>query len=151
MKKFLKYFFLILIIAFVGIQFIPTKRNTSLTASPSDFLKVYQSPDKVSSLLRTSCYDCHSNTTEYPWYGSIQPMAWMLEDHIVKGKEALNLSEFGNLSKRMQRVRLTTMISEIRDDEMPLSSYLLMHQDASLSDQDKTELIEYLDSLLSDI
>lgn len=139
-----------MIIAFVGIQFFPTKRNKSLTVSPADFIEVYQPSDKISSMLQTSCYDCHSNNTKYPWYAAIQPMAWMLEDHIEKGKEELNLSEFGNLSKRMRRVRLTTMISEIQGDEMPLKSYLLMHSDASLSDQDKEELIQYLEALIPD-
>nr|WP_248905833.1 heme-binding domain-containing protein [Flavobacterium sp. K5-23] len=47
------------------------------------FTQVYNVPKKVETILKTSCYDCHSNTTRYPWCAYIQP-ARILIDSILK-------------------------------------------------------------------
>lgn len=77
----------------------------------------------------------------------MQPIGWLLEDHINKGKEVLNLSEFGSYSGRKQQSKLTSMISQIEDDKMPLASYTFMHRDARLSLEKKKALIDYLRTL----
>jgi len=89
MKKIIKNLFLLLLVALVVIQFIhPPKNNTDEANSmTSDISKVYVVPDSVTQILKTSCYDCHSNNTVYPWYSKIQPVAWWLNDHIEEGKK----------------------------------------------------------------
>ena len=94
-----------------------------------------------------SCYNCHSNNTQYPWYNKIQPVAWFLEGHIKKAKEELNFSEFGDYSKRRQKNKLKSIINQIRDNEMPLSSYTLIHRDAILSESEKSELENWISNL----
>jgi len=134
----------ILIIVFVGIQFIPTTFNQSDKILPSDITNTFEVPDNILKTLKTSCYDCHSNNTYYPWYNKIQPVSWMLENHINEGKEELNFSEFGDYSKRRKKSKLKSIISQIKDDEMPLWSYTLIHGDAKISDQNKKEIIAWL-------
>ena len=34
----------------------------------ANFTKVYNVPKNVESTLKTSCYDCHINNTNYPMY-----------------------------------------------------------------------------------
>ena len=145
--KFLTLTGLILLVAFLGIQFIPRKENQSDYTSKSDFTRVYEVPENIKVLLQNSCYDCHSNNTNYPWYHKIQPAAMYLDKHIEEGKEELNLSEFGKYSSRRQLSKLRSMSSQIKDGEMPLKSYTLIHQSAKLSDKEKEELIVWLDSL----
>jgi len=72
MKKILKRTFLVLLIAFVGIQFIPTTRNISDVVLDSDFIKAHNAPENLATLLQTSCYDCHSDNTNYPWYNAFE-------------------------------------------------------------------------------
>ena len=142
--KVLKIIALILLVAFVGIQFIPTKRNQSEIIPETDFLLVNNTPKNIGKLLQVSCYDCHSNNTEYPWYNKIQPAAWFLEDHINEGKAELNFSEWDSLSSRRKSSKLKSIISQIKDDEMPLFSYTLVHGDAILSNSEKELVINYV-------
>ena len=144
MKRILKVTALILLVAFVGIQFIPTERNQSDLIPETDFLLVNKTPENIGKLLQVSCYDCHSNNTEYPWYNKVQPIAWFLEDHIKEGKEELNFSEWDSLSNRRKNSKLKSIINQIKDDEMPLFSYTLIHGDAVLSQSDKTMAIDYM-------
>lgn len=142
--KILKIIVITLLVAFVGIQFIPTERNQSDFVPEADFLVMNNTPENISKLVQISCYDCHSNNTEYPWYNKIQPVAWFLEDHIKEGKKELNFSEWKNYSNRRKNSKLKSIISQIRDDEMPLYSYTLVHRDAVLSESEKNLVIDYM-------
>jgi len=135
-------------IVLVGIQFFPTSRNQSDEILSSDFTKLYEVPNNINQLLETSCYDCHSNNTNYPWYSNLQPLAWVLEHHIDEGKEELNFSEFGSYSNRRKRNKLKSIVNQIKKDQMPLSSYTLLHGDARFSENEKTEIVEYIDGLI---
>ena len=98
-------------------------------------------------ILHTSCYNCHSNNTNYPWYSYVQPVGLLLEHHINKGKAELNFSEFGTYSLRKQKSKLKSMANQIEKDEMPLSSYTLIHRDARLSKDSKKVLVDYFNAL----
>ncbi len=145
MKKLLKVFGGLLLIAFVGIQFMPPPRNQNSTVSGSDFLVLYEAPDRVDTLLRAACYDCHSDHTFYPWYTKVQPVGWYMARHIEAGKEELNFSEFANYSVRRQKSKLRSMINQIRDGEMPLKSYRLMHRDAVWTQPDQQAVLDWLE------
>ena len=145
--KIVKIIVLILLVVFVGIQLIPTERNQSNQIPATDFLVVNNTPENISKLLQVACYDCHSNNTEYPWYNKIQPVAWFLEDHIKEGKKELNFSEWDEYSNRRKNSKLKSITSQIRDDEMPLFSYTLVHRGAVLSELDKTSVIDYMNQI----
>lgn len=147
MKKKLKFIVGFVLVVLLGIQFIPIQHNSVNSISPSDFVEMYKPPLKISEIIQTSCYDCHSNQTKYPWYSKIQPIGLILQNHILEGKSELNFSEFGDLSKRMKRTKLKSMISQIEDDKMPLLSYTFLHKDAILSQPTKVLISNYLDSL----
>jgi len=126
--------------AFVLIQFIRPARNRSGQVLPTDLTKIYPVSSNVQAILKTSCYDCHSNNTRYPWYVNIQPFGWLLAKHIKDGKNELNFSEFGTYSARRQVSKLRSIENSIKDGTMPLSSYTLLHKDARLSKEEKTLL-----------
>lgn len=137
----------LLLIAVVGIQFMPTTRNQNNEVLESDFTNTFIVPHNVQNLLKNSCYDCHSNNTNYHWYHKIQPVSWLLENHIKEGKKQLNFSEFDTYSERKQKSKLKSIINQIKEDEMPLWSYTLIHKDAKLSDVDKKLLISWMNKL----
>lgn len=145
--KILRKVGILLFVVFVGIQFIPTTRNESNTILTTDFVETFNPPLNLSSLLKTSCYDCHSNNTNYPWYNKVQPISWFLEGHINEAKEELNFSEFGDYSNRKKKSKLKSIMSQTKNDEMPLSSYIIMHQNARISERDKLDLEKWLTGL----
>ena len=139
----LKKIFIVLLIIFFAIQFIQPARNTNGHSLPTDISKVVSVPENVQSLLKVACYDCHSNHTNYPWYTYLQPVGWILHNHIVNGKEELNFNAFGSYSKRRQQSKLKDIADQVRDDEMPLSSYRLMHKQAMLNKDEKASIIDW--------
>ncbi len=149
--KIIKIILLILLIVFVGIQFIPTKRNQSDTVPKTDFILVNKMPEDLKNKLQVSCYDCHSNNTAYPWYNKVQPITWFLKDHIEKGKKELNFSEWDSYSNRRKKSKLKSISSQIKDDKMPLSSYTLIHRNALFSEAEKQRMIEYLTELKNNL
>jgi hypothetical protein len=141
--RIIKKMLLTLLIIFIGIQFIRPVRNESEQVLPTDITKIYNVPDNVFNALKISCYDCHSNNTNYPFYVNIEPVAWMMNNHIKNGKDKLNFSDFGTYSRRRQISKLRSIISQIKEDKMPLSFYTLIHKDAILSIVDKALIIDW--------
>ncbi len=133
--------------ALIVIQFFPITLNESDTVPQSDFMVENQVPATIKNRLQVSCYDCHSNNTDYPRYSKIQPAAWYLEDHIQDGKDELNFNEWAEYSDRRKNSKLRSIISQIEEDKMPLDSYTLIHKDAILSDEDKRVIIDYMTAL----
>ena len=127
----------------IGIQFIQPARNHGETNSAYSLGRLYEVPDTINWLLQQACFDCHSNTTRYPWYSNVQPIGWILANHIRKGKTDLNFDEFGTYSGRKQKNKLKAIVNQVRDDEMPLRSYTWMHKDARLSEEEKQLLINW--------
>tara|TARA_R110002050_G_scaffold200990_1_gene336056 strand:- start:3877 stop:4332 length:456 start_codon:yes stop_codon:yes gene_type:complete len=149
--KSVKIITLVLLVAFVGIQFVPTVRNQSDLVPETDFILVNTVPKNINEKLQVSCYDCHSNNTAYPWYNKVQPVAWFLEGHIKKAKEELNFNEWADYSDRRKKSKLKSIISQIRDDEMPLTSYTFMHKEAKFSENEKKEITQWLERLRDSI
>ena len=135
---------LALLIVFVAIQIIQPARNISGQVLSTDITKTVNVPDKVLDIFKNSCYDCHSNNTRYPWYVNIQPMGLMMARHIRNGKEMLNFNEFGSYTSRRQISKLKEIANQIKDDEMPISSYKIMHQNARLSKEQKDLLMDWM-------
>lgn len=129
---------------------MPTTRNQNNEVLETDFFKTFDVPNNVQSLLKNSCYDCHSNNTDYPWYNKIQPVSWFLEHHIKDGKKELNFSEFGGYSKRRQKSKLKSIKGQIEKNGMPLSSYTFIQRDAKLSENDKVLIYNWLNKLKTD-
>ena len=149
--KIVKIIAVILLVVFVGIQFIPTKRNQSNVVPETDFMLVNNVPETIQKKLQISCYDCHSNNTQYPWYNMVQPVAWFMQNHIKEGKKELNFNEWADYSDRRKKSKLKSIISQIEDNEMPLDSYTLIHKDAIFSDTEKQEIIEWVTQLKDSI
>jgi hypothetical protein len=145
--KIVKTILLVVLVAFVGIQFVPTEHNQSDMVPTTDFMFAYDVPNHVKNKLQESCYDCHSNNTKYPWYNKVQPIAWFLEDHIKEGKAELNFSEWDTYSSRRKTSKLRSIIKQIESGEMPMNSYTIIHRDASFSDEDKQIVIPWVTNL----
>lgn len=140
-----------LLLLFVVIQLFRPEKNKSEVEQVNDISKVYQVPTEVGQLLKISCYDCHSNDTNYPWYANIQPVAWWLNNHITEGKRELNFSEFATYSPKKQAHKLDEVAELVSGGDMPLSSYTVIHGDAKLNNDQKKQLVDWANSLKAEI
>ena len=152
MKKIIRIIGIGLLVAFIGIQFIrPNQTNPPLDPK-TDFLTLTQPPAEVAQMIRNTCYDCHSHETKYPWYAQVAPVSWILQNHIVEGREHLNFSKWdtpqalGEGEEEAGEI-LEEIVETIQEGEMPLWDYAMMHPEARLSDTQKNQLITWFQTL----
>ena len=143
MKIFFKRVLIFLLITFLILQFFRPQKNLSTEVAINDITTKYAIPADVHAVLKTSCYDCHSNNSIYPWYNNIQPVAWYLADHIKEGKKEINFNEFASYKIAKQYRKLEEIINQVEMDEMPLESYTLIHGDAKINAAQKTMIINW--------
>jgi len=148
MKKIIKFLLIILILAFVVIQFFRPDRTSSEEYGENHITKKMNVPDNVQKILKRSCFDCHSNHTVWPWYSNIAPMSWLVAQDVRKGRAKMNFSEWGKIPESKREERLQSICDEIKEDEMPLPNYLLIHRDAVLSQQEKDILCAWSEAEL---
>ncbi len=146
MKKIIKIAAVLIIAAVIAIQFInrPDKSTTS-EITPAHITKVMNVPSNVESILKRSCYDCHSDHTVWPWYSNVAPVSWLVSDDVVKGRKKMNFSQWSKIPASKREARLNEICEEIKSDEMPMPPYLIMHSDAKLTQADKDILCQWVE------
>ena len=141
-----------LAVVLVVIQFIKPTRNLSDDNTYAIATK-YDVPDDVKQIMEVACNDCHTNKTAYPWYANIQPVAWMLDNHVVDGKRHINYAEFTKKPIGWQNHKLEETIEMVKEKEMPLESYTYfgLHKGAKLTDDQRTILINWATAQMDSI
>ncbi|MDO8368751.1 MAG: heme-binding domain-containing protein [Saprospiraceae bacterium] len=133
---------------FLIIQFFRPSRTSPVLNPAVDFANVAEPSIEVLSILKNACYNCHSFESKYPWYAQIAPVSWWVANHIEEGREKLNFSEFGNLSRGDRAEVLEEASEEVQEGEMPLSSYtwLGLHPEANLSESQRNLLVQWFNA-----
>lgn len=134
------------------IQFFRPMKNNSPDTEYAMSTK-YEIASSVDEIMKGACYDCHSNRTEYPWYAEIQPFGWWLNSHVTGGKYHLNFSDFTRASIARQNHKFEEIVETVEEGEMPLPSYTWfgLHPKADLSEQQKTEIINWAKWQMADL
>ncbi len=145
MKKIIKYVSIFLVIALIIMQFIGPDKNQSGYESVAYFENETKPTPELKEILRSNCYDCHSNQTIYPWYAEIVPVSYWLSHHVDEGKEHFNVSDWEQYSAKKRDHKLEELIEEVEEGEMPLSSYTWIH--GNLDTEEKEVLINWANSL----
>lgn len=134
MRKIARAVVIVLLLGFIVLQFFQPELNKGETTD-ANILRQHEVPENIGTILKESCFDCHSNITRYPWYDRIAPVSWMVDDHIREGKHELNFSEWGKLDIYDKITTLEEIAQETKRKTMPLKSYKFMHPKARLSDE----------------
>lgn len=123
----------LLALVFVGMQFVPTAAKPIPLEKNGPHLAQVIGP-QVGAILDRSCQDCHSSHTNWPWYGRIAPVSWVLSRDVSRGLEKLDFSEWARQAHSVnQRLEICDAVS---DGSMPLHAYTLIHRGARLSKHD---------------
>ena len=134
----MKLALLIFLIIFIVMQFIqPNKENIIVDKN----LEI-KAPTEVMTLLKTSCFDCHSNETTWPWYSKIAPFSWVVANHVNTGRKALNFSTWENYSAQLQEEKLKA-IYRTAYASMPLPSYIYAHEEANLTKEQRSMIRDW--------
>jgi hypothetical protein len=128
----------------VGIQLIRPEQTNPAVAPGADFLVATQADPAVAQIVKQACYDCHSHETKWPWYSHINPIGWVVSDHVVEGRDELNFSDWTSYSAKKADHKLEESIEYVKKDEMPLPGYVLLHDEARLNKKQKDSLLVFL-------
>ncbi|KUO68471.1 MAG: hypothetical protein APF83_00685 [Lutibacter sp. BRH_c52] len=142
----MKRLLLIILVLFILIQFIKIEKNDSKNEMNA-ISTVMEIPVEVNKIIQTSCLDCHSNSTKYPWYSKIAPASWFLAQHIKEGKEHLNFSEWTTYNKDQKEHIIKDLKEVLNEREMPLKSYVLVHKELGLSENQYQILYDWANAL----
>ncbi len=127
-----------LAIAFLLLQIVhPKLPNPPVTAE-------LQAPENVKQVLKTACYNCHSNETKLSWFDYPVPAYWLVVHDVRKGRSRLNFSEIGKLPPAQQQAALYESISQIELGAMPLPAYQRLHPESRLTSEQINVLKNYL-------
>ncbi|MEZ4699751.1 MAG: heme-binding domain-containing protein [Rhodothermales bacterium] len=116
------------------IQFFPVERT-----NPPVTREVRWDSPETRELAVRACFDCHSNESVWPWYAYVAPVSWRISEHVVDGRRHLNFSTWDQPNEDFEEVE-----EQIKEEEMPLWDYLIMHSEAKLSPQETQALLNGL-------
>lgn len=133
----LKRLFIGLAVILILIQLIPVSRTNPPVTAEID------APAEVMAVFQRSCYDCHSNETNWRWYSYIAPVSWLTARDVKEAREHLNFSEWGNLEAKKQAKKAEEIWEEVSEDNMPMKIYVLVHPEAKLSRPEKAALQQW--------
>jgi Haem-binding domain len=126
--------------AFIGlgvalaIQLVPVTRTNPPVESDVD------APAAVKAVLRRSCYNCHSNETQWPWYGYVAPVSWLVASDVSDARRHVDFSTWNRYTGTQRSRHIGEVWDQVSTGEMPPWDYLLMHRSASLSAADRAVL-----------
>lgn len=124
---------------FVLIQLVPYGRDHK---NPPVTRAAHWGDPQGEQLAQQSCYDCHSNLTQWLWYSNIAPISWLIQRDVEEGRDVLNFSEWDR-----GQPDLGELLEQVSSAEMPPSKYTLVHPSASLSSPEKRRLASALTRL----
>lgn len=114
-KKIVLYAVLAIVAVLLLIQLVPYGRDHSNPPVVQE--PVWDSP-QTEALVRSACYDCHSNEVVWPFYSNIAPFSWLVQHDVDEGRSRLNFSEWN----RRQEIREITEIVQEGDASAPIQA-----------------------------
>lgn len=146
-KKIGWFLLVVLIIA----QFFGPEKNEGDLVTLEFFIAETNPPESVHKILKESCYDCHSNKTNYPWYNNITPVNFWLNEHVNDGKKHLNFSDWHTYSLKKKEHKMDELYEEVEKKNMPLDSYTWTHTEANLTPEQITEIVTWGKKVQADL
>jgi hypothetical protein len=133
----------ITIVVLAVIQLVPVTHD-----NPPVKTTINWDSDRTKQLAYSTCMDCHSNESTWPWYSYIAPTSWLTTMHVHDARQMMNLSEMDSMPAFQRRMLAENMANQIRMGSMPPKDYLILHPDARLTEAEKQELIDGLQKSL---
>ncbi|MBL7559407.1 heme-binding domain-containing protein [Olleya sp. YSTF-M6] len=145
--KILKKLGLLLLILFVIAQFFSPEKNEGNTEDLSAFLTETKPSPEVQKILETTCFDCHSSHTNYPWYDKITPVNYWLAEHVEDGRKHLDFSKWSDYSVKRKDHKFEEIAEEVEEHKMPLPSYTWTHSEANLTQDQIKAIVDWVNQV----
>jgi hypothetical protein len=136
-RGWLKPVVIVLVAVVIAAQFIRIDKSnppvrSEISAGPA-----------IQPVLQRVCYNCHSNTTIWPWYSNVAPISWLVGSDVSEGRQHLNFSEWGMYDNGKRSHKLHGIEEEVGSGDMPPWYYTLMHREARLSSSERSQILAW--------
>ena len=111
------------------------KEQRSLAPLPGDA--------NVVPLLERACQNCHSERTQWPAYSYLPLASWAIEKDVAEGRAHLNFSHWNDYSADDRRDLLARIGTLVRNRQMPLPRYVMLHSEARFTDAEIQIIYEW--------
>lgn len=138
----------LLALLLLGIQLVPNELPEVHIYNSGDLIQSGLVSEDVAALLKTACYDCHSNETHFPWYAKVAPSSWLVAKDVKEGRESLNFSHWEDLNLMQQLGKLDDMAIEVDEGRMPMDIYVKMHREAKLTDAQRRLIVAWAEDTM---
>ena len=102
---------------------------------------------KVKPLFKRSCFDCHGNTTEFPWYYKLPGAKQLIDHDIVESKRHLDFSnDFPFKSHEEPLKDFYAIEQSIKSTSMPPFRYRILHRNSVLSKEEIEQVMSWIKS-----
>ena len=135
-------------VVFVGIQFVPNELPAVETDNPGDIVLNGLVNEEISTMLKTSCYSCHSNETVYPWYSYVAPSSWLVAKDVREAREEVNFSTWQEYEMMDKLGILDDIAIEVKEGRMPMEIYTLMHPSGKLDDAQRARIVAWAEETM---
>lgn len=114
----------------------PSRTNPPVVASRSLQAHV-DVPPGVQTVLKRSCYDCHSSETVWPWYSYVAPVSWYVAHDVNVGRSHINFQNWeAQVNEQEGKEHLGMTCKLIREGKMPPADYRVMHKGSDVSPEE---------------
>lgn len=135
----------------IGVQVVPNELPPLELANQGDIAMSGIVSEEIGTILRTSCYSCHSNETSYPWYSYVAPSSWLVAKDVREGREALNFSQWQDYDLMEKLEKLDDIAIEVGEATMPMEIYTLMHPSAKLDASQRERIVAWAEEAMDKV
>lgn len=133
---------------FLVAQIIPNELPAVDTSNPGDLMGSGLVSQDLGLLLKKSCYNCHSNETQYPWYSYVAPSSWLVVRDINAARAELNFSIWQEYNGMDKLGKLDDISIEVGEGRMPMRIYTLMHPSTKLDDKQRELIVTWAEATM---
>jgi cytochrome c5 len=123
-----------------------TEMETTLSDDLQKRYKIINSAylAKIKPVFQKKCFDCHSDSTKYPWYHKVPGVKQMIDKDIKEGRSHIDFTEdFPFISHETPMSDLKSLREIGLEGGMPPIGYILGHWESRLSDEEKKALVNW--------
>jgi len=96
----------------------------------------------IQRMLVASCYPCHANERNDPWYAHLAPSSWS-----SRGRALLNFDEWRAYDPAKRSAEMAAIAAVVRDGSMPLTDYTFFNPAARLNVPERQEIVRWASAL----
>ncbi|MFT6632237.1 MAG: mono/diheme cytochrome c family protein [Bacteriovoracaceae bacterium] len=99
----------------------------------------------VKPVFKNSCFDCHGDKTNYPWYYKLPGVKQLIDHDVKEAKKHLDFSkDFPFVSHDTPVKDLDAIGKAVRNATMPPFRYRILHGDSELTEDEVKEVEKWI-------